>query len=202
MSFLSEDCTFQLLSQELLNNSDGFDCGEEDLNDFFNNESVNYHNELLGKSYCFTLNENPNVIICAFTISNASIDTSEVSRSARKRIEKEIPFEKRHLKTYPAVLIGRLGVNKAYSRRGIGNDVINFIKTWFIDPLNKTGCRFIVVDAYNTEEALKFYELKNGFKFIFPNVESEKEYYSVGSEMHLNTRIMYYDLIELCRPYN
>ena len=29
----------------------------------------------------------------------------------------------------------------------------------------KTGCRFIVVDAYNKENVLHFYE-KNGFKFF------------------------------------
>ena len=39
--------------------------------------------------------------------------------------------------------------------------VIEYIASWFVHPDNKTGCRFIVVDAYNKENVLHFYE-KNG----------------------------------------
>lgn len=36
--------------------------------------------------------------------------------------------------------------------------VIEYIASWFVHPDNKTGCRFIVVDAYNKENVLHFYE--------------------------------------------
>ena len=39
---------------------------------------------------------------------------------------------------------------------------MSFIKDWFRHEDNKTGCRFIVVDAYNEEKVLRYYE-KNGF---------------------------------------
>lgn len=37
----------------------------------------------------------------------------------------------------------------------LGSDVLDFIKLWFIEPLNKTGCRFVIVDAYKTRPKLK-----------------------------------------------
>ena len=82
-----------------------------DLNDFFKNDVIHYTNQLLGKSYCFTLDENPSIIVCAFTVSNDSIKTTTLPNSRKKKVTKEIPREKQ-MKSYPAVLIGRLGVKK------------------------------------------------------------------------------------------
>lgn len=55
---------------------------------------------------------------------------------------------------YPAILIGRLGVSSEYRGKGlnIGSQILDFIKGWFRSFDNKTGCRFIVVDAYNNEK--------------------------------------------------
>lgn len=58
---------------------------------------------------------------------------------------------------YPGVLIGRLGINKEYKHQGIGSDLMTFIKSWFIDAGNKTGCRFLIVDAYNENIPLNYY---------------------------------------------
>ena len=33
-----------------------FDCGREDINDFFRNDAKNYQDELFGKTYFFCLN--------------------------------------------------------------------------------------------------------------------------------------------------
>ncbi|MGE8290276.1 MAG: hypothetical protein ACN6ON_01310 [Sphingobacterium sp.] len=58
------------------------------------------------------------------------------------------------MKSFPAVLIGRLGVsihfrNLENEEKSIGDQLMDFNKSWFIDHANKTGCRFIVVDSYN-----------------------------------------------------
>jgi hypothetical protein len=71
---------------------------------------------------------------------------------------------------------------------------MDFIKSWFVDKDNKTGCRFIVVDSYNTENALKYY-LKNGFEFLFSSEAQEKD--NIGSKLELKTRLMYFDLLNL-----
>lgn len=96
----------------------------------------------------------------------------------------------------------------------LGSKVLDFIKSWFIDPQNKTGCRYIVVDAVNTEKVLTFYE-KNGFKYIFASDEEEMNYMSgingnslwtkflkmlglkKADPIFRKTRLMYFDLIVL-----
>lgn len=84
MGFLMDNCTFKLLSEDLLSSSPIFDCGHSDLNDFFINDSILYANQLMGKSYCFILDEDPHEIVCAFTISNDSIKANTLPNSRKK----------------------------------------------------------------------------------------------------------------------
>ena len=205
MVFLLNNCTFKVYDSELINSCEPFDCGNTDLNDFFRNDSLNYHSVLLGKSYCFTLDENPKIIVCAFTISNDSIKTFLLPNARKKKVVKDIPREKT-MKSYPAVLIGRLGVNTNYrfiegETERTGKQLMDFIKSWFIDGANKTGCRFIVVDSYNTQGPLKYYA-DNEFVPLFSTEDQEKEFTGLKPEDSLETRLMYYDLIVLSRESN
>jgi GNAT superfamily N-acetyltransferase len=134
-------------------------------------------------------------VVCAFTVANAGIRVSDLPNSRKKKIEADIPHVK-SLKDYPAVLIGRLGVSKDFRSKHIGSDVLEYIKFWFIQPDNKTGCRFVIVDAYNEAETLAFYE-RNGFSPVFSTNEQEKAYRHINSDTQLSTRLMYYDLINL-----
>lgn len=195
MNFLENKCTFSRLSKEVVDSSYSFDCGHEDLNDFFKNDSLNYEREFLGKSYCFFLDENPNEIICIFTVSNDSIKANFLPNARKKKVSKQMPREK-HFRSYPAVLVGRLGVNQKYRNKGIGGKLMDFIKSWFIDTNNKTGCRFVVVDAYNEDAPIAYYQ-KNGFDFLFSTEEQEKEYTGLATDDSLATRLMYFDLIRL-----
>ena len=58
---------------------------------------------------------------------------------------------------------------------------MDYIKGYFLDN-NKTGCRFITVDANNKENTLGFY-MRNGFEFLTDNDANEPN------------RLMYFDLI-------
>ena len=75
----------------------------------------------MGKTYAFVETRTLKDIICAFTVSNASIFTNYLPNARKKSIGKNLPWEKRDL-IYPAVLIGRLGVNSAYKKRHVGSD--------------------------------------------------------------------------------
>ena len=90
----------------------------------------------------------------------------------------------------------RFGISQNFQSKHLGNDVLSFIKAWFVDPLNKTGCRFLLVDSYNKERNLKFYQ-NNEFKFLFSTEEQEREFRGLASDRCLNSRLMYFDLIEL-----
>ena len=200
MGFLLDHCTLKIYNVEIINSCQAFDCDNNDLNDFFRNDAINYQAELLGKTYCFTLDEDPKIIVCAFTISNDSIKTFLLPNARKKKVIKDIPRQKQ-MKSYPAVLIGRLGVNKNYRNVAgeidrTGKQLMDFIKSWFIDGANKTGCRFIVVDSYNEVVPLKYYS-DNDFIPLFSSEDQEKEYTGFDSDTKLETRLMYYDLILL-----
>ena len=133
-------------------------------------------------------------ILGLVTLANDSVKAQFIANSARNRLQRSITNEKRGI-NYPAVLIGRLGVSSEYRGRGlnIGSQILDFIKGWFRSSDNKTGCRFIVVDAYNHEKALHFYE-KNGFKPLYKTEQEERSFLGLKPEDPLETRFMFFDL--------
>lgn len=85
-----------------------------------------------------------------------------------------------------------------YKGTGAANDELRrqlmaFIKDWFRHEDNKTGCRFIVVDAYNEEKILRYYE-RNGFVPLYKTDVIEKQYYDIPQDEPLKTRLLYFDL--------
>ena len=118
----------------------------------------------------------------------------------------KITHREKMLTRYPGVLIGRLAVAAQFSGRGIGSAVLRFIKIWFLDEDNKTGCRFAIVDAKNEPEVLRFYE-KNKFIPLFPREIDEDIYTKLPKDdaerterlqhpRKLRTRLMFCDLLE------
>ena len=70
---------------------------------------------------------------------------------------------------------------------------MDFIKGWFRYD-NKTGCRFIIVDAYNEEPVIKFYQ-RNDFSFLQPEEDELTQLHEErGEEAELKTRHMLFDL--------
>lgn len=195
MGFLLEKCSFSTLDEDVIKVCHPFLCGNTDLDDFFQHDAPAYSKQMLGKSYCFRLDDNPAIIVCAFTLSNDSIRVDILPNSRKKIVRKNIPHSKQ-MRRYPGVLIGRLGINKDFAHCGIGSESMEFIKSWFIDAGNKTGCRFLIVDAYNEEIPLRYYQ-KNNFKFLFSSESQEAENTGFNKNTKLRTRLMYFDLISL-----
>ncbi len=170
---LEKDFLFRRYNKELAGKLPAFDCGDEDLNAFFQEDAFNYDAQLLGRSYCF-LSALEGDIAAVFTLSNSAIRVAELPNNAKRRLVKLIPWVKQG-RNYPAVLIGRLGVSRKYRNQRIGSQIIDFIKAWFLSDHNKTGCRFVVVDAYNKEDVLHFYSNDNNkFSFLFKEESQEK----------------------------
>ena len=128
------------------------------------------------------------------TLANDSIKLKLHAKSALNRLQRGVPNSKRGI-NYPAVLIGRLGVSAEYRGFGynIGSQIIDFVKDWFRSSDNKTGCRFIVVDAYNNPRTLHFYE-KNGFKLLYKTEQEERNFLELDEDEPLETRFMFFDL--------
>ena len=177
-----------------------FDCGDDDLNEFFNTDALMYQEQLIGQTYAFTLDSEPTKIVCAFSVSNDSLRVDNIPNSRRKKVIKPIPHTK-IFPAFPAVKIGRLGVDVNFRGFDIGAQLMDFIKAWFVEDANKTGCRFITVDAYNNDKAKSYYE-RNGFDYLFGSEQSELEHINESRNENrqlpeLQTRIMYFDLIKL-----
>lgn len=193
---LEKDFLFRRYNKELAGKLPAFDCGDEDLNAFFQEDAFSYDAQLLGRSYCF-LSALEGDIAAVFTLSNSAIRVAELPSNAKRRLVKLIPWVKQG-RNYPAVLIGRLGVSRKYRNQRIGSQIIDFIKAWFLSDHNKTGCRFVVVDAYNKEDVLHFYSNDNNkFSFLFKEESQEKLYNSIPANENLKTRQMYFDLATL-----
>lgn len=194
---LSEECIMLKLDEDVISHCVPFSCGDDDLDVFFAHDALAYERDLMGKTYCWVLRNDNTKIVGMITLANAGIQTAHLQNNAKRHINKEIAFNKRG-RTYPAVLIGRLGVSSEFqgSKYRIGAQIIDFIKGWFDGVDNKTGCRFVLVDAINTEHTLDYYR-RNGFKPLFPRIEDEKSFYNIPAEEELRTRMFYFDLLNV-----
>jgi GNAT superfamily N-acetyltransferase len=174
-----------------------FSCDDEDLDEFFAKDSLAYRKKLLGKTYLVCPKDDPTTIITAFSLSNDSIRiTNRLTDEYKEQFLEDAELRDKTMKRFPGVLIGRLGTNINYAGQGYGSAVMDFIKTLFrLD--SRTGCRFLIVDAKNSPEALHYYE-KNGFKYLIEDEKLEAKYVGIGvGHLPLNTRLMYFDLLNL-----
>ena len=171
-----------------------FKCDDKDLDEFFSRDAFLYETELLGKTYAWIDTSDTKNILGLVTLANDSVKAKYLSSSDRNRLQRSISNAKRGI-CYPAVLIGRLGVASQFRGKGynIGSQILDFIKGWFRTKDNKTGCRFIVVDAYNNPRTLHFYE-KNGFKLLYKTEQEERDFLELTDEEPLETRFMFFDL--------
>ena len=188
------------LTEEVLQQCKGFTCKDEDITEFFTQDYADYAYQLLGKSYCF-VKPDTSEIVCAFTVANSSVKVDSLPSNLRNKLNRKIPNAKRRPQ-YPAVLVGQLAVSDLFSGHHVGDELLDFIKSWFIDPLNKTGCRYVIVDAVNHSKVFE-YDQRNGFKFLFSSDEEEWTFlHNKGLEPTtpiepMKTRLMYFDLIYL-----
>lgn len=120
-------------------------------------------------------------VVAFFSLSNDTLvcDPDLGTRSFWDRFKKRFAYKKRR-KSYPAVKLGRLGVSSKCQSAGLGTDILDLLKMWFVTN-NKTGCRFITVDGYNNPRAIRFYT-RNEFDFLTESDEKQ------------DTRLMYFDL--------
>ena len=156
-----------------------FDCGDPDLNEFLFVDAQQYLGQLLSVTYLIMESSK---LVAFFSLSNDKLTCAPDDRGGRtiwNRIQRKIPNIKRR-RSYPAVKIGRLGVCENMQGYGVGQQILDWLKILFLTA-NRTGCRFITVDAYSDPKTIHFYEA-NSFGFLSSSDEGE------------DTRQMYFDL--------
>lgn len=130
------------------------DCGDADLNDYFRNDAALFREELLSQTYVFHDNEDDE-IYAAIDFCNDALPRERMTGGQRRKIS----HRKRGFQTFPAVKITRLGVCREFQGMKVGSVLLEAVKNFFLAD-NRTGCRFITVDAYRN--AVGFYE-RNDF---------------------------------------
>ena len=176
---LERDCELFIVSEKQIISD--FDCGNEELNDFFNNKSLPFKEQMLAKT-CFLCHKESKEIVGAFSLSPNALKTKDLPNNRQKKVKQLIPREKT-LQSYPAFLVGRLGVSQNFNGQGIGTQLMDFIKTYCL--VNYPDfCRFLVIDAYNTPSVLGFYQ-KNSFSTVFSTEEQEREAYKIKPDEEL-----------------
>ena len=148
-----------------------FDCEDDDLNDFLFNKALLYQKELLATTFIV---EDEERTLGYYSLLNDSLQLKEEDFPSKSKYKKFlshlIPYPKRHLKSVPAVKIGRLAIDKTYKGKGLGRIFIRNISDDCIELNKKIACRLITVDAYR--EALPFYQ-RFGFEFLIEKDEQE-----------------------------
>ncbi len=158
-----------------------FNCGDEDLNDFILNESQLYRKARLAVSYVIE-RVNTNQVVGFLSLANDRVSISDFeSKTEFNKFRKKRFVNEKRIKSYPAVKICRLAIDVSAKGMSLGTFILDFIKTYFIVD-NKTGCRFITVDAYLN--AIPFY-LKNNFSYL--NSDSDATH----------TKLLFFDLEEI-----
>ena len=157
-----------------------FDCEDDDLNDFLFNKALLYQKELLATTFIV---EDKERTLGYYSVLNDSLQLKEEDFPSKSKYKKFlsylIPHPKRHLKSVPAVKIGRLAIDKTFKGKGLGSVIMANIISRCIKMNEEQACRLITVDAY--KQAVPFYQ-KMGFKFL---IEGDKDD---------TTRLMFLDL--------
>lgn len=160
-----------------------FDCEDDDLNEFLFEKAKPYKKEFLAATFIF---EDLERTVAYYSIFNDSLNVEEerfASKNAFKRFLKGlVAHPKRHLKSFPALKIGRLGIDKTFKGKGLGTMIVHNIINDCLELNKKQACRLIIVDAYS--QSLHFYK-KLGFEYLTENDKAEE------------TRQMFFDLTAL-----
>lgn len=158
-----------------------FNCGDADLNDFILNEAAPYRKAMLAVTYVFE-DKVTKQTAAFFSLANDKVSLSDFeSKTEFNRFRKNRFVNEKRLRSYPAVKLCRFGVDESLKGQSIGTILLRFIKSYFVID-NKTGCRFIIVDAY--ANAISFY-MRNGFVPLNDDDKDEP------------TRLLYFDLNEV-----
>ena len=83
-------------------------------------------------------------------------------------------------RTYPAIKVGRLAVDKKYAKSGVGSYLVKTMREYAFSISEQIGCRYVTVDAY--PYACEFYK-KLGFKVRAEEKHTVFRYFDILSNV-------------------
>jgi hypothetical protein len=144
----------------------GFTClqpedTDRDLDEFLLEDAERHYKDRIAVTYILTREDFPKVPLGFATLQNDAIVIDN---------EDSLPLVQNTYRyaAFPGVKIGRFGISMDLQGKGLGSVFIFMIKKLMLDA-NRTGCRFITVDARrdkkNKVDTSAFYT-KNSFSLL------------------------------------
>jgi hypothetical protein len=133
----------------------GFDCGDSDLNDFLKSDAAKYQADHLSHTRLAFLRGD---LVGYITLL---ADCIILQTSEKKKTLKEARTHHQSIYTFPAIKIGRIGVDKNSQQTGVGTQLLIYT-IGLVFRMNRElniGCRFITLDAY--PKSVSWYEKKH-----------------------------------------
>lgn len=155
-----------------------FDCGDNDLNEFLQDNALNFTEKRIANTYVL---EDNGRIAAYFCLLNDKVSQQEASNNKWKKLKKGFP-EGKQFSSYPAIKIGRFAVSSDYRGLNLGTILMDKIKKMLNGNSYYSAFRYLTVDAYLS--AIGFYE-KNNFKILSSQMVDD------------HTRLMFFDMMEL-----
>ena len=117
-----------------------------------------------------------NVVVAYASIAMTGIDRSAAPETLAKGAPDPVP----------ALLLGRLAVDRRYSRLGIGTTLVAHVLATALDLNEKAACRAVVVTAL-TDKARTWWE-RLGFHPFDPNEPDQLDLYLLTAEIDATLR--------------
>ncbi|MCB4777082.1 MAG: hypothetical protein LGB72_02545 [Sulfurovum sp.] len=152
-----------------------------DLQDFLYNRAVTFEKNLRSRTYLY-INNTTKEVDAYFTITINTLHTDSISSEVIELLD----GYKNDVASIPCFLIGQLGKSDKFEPRKIGEYILNDAIEIIDQSQKSLGGRFILLDAINKEQLIKFYEA-NAFFPIEEDPHSEsikmiKPYFEVLNE--------------------
>jgi len=145
-----------------------FNCTRNtDLQDFLYNRAVTFEKNLRSRSYLYIDNDTQEVA-AYFTITISTLHTDGISPEVIELLD----GYKDDIASIPCFLIGQLGKSDKFEPRKIGEFILDDAIEMIDQSQKALGGRFILLDAINKEQVIKFYET-NAFFPIENDSDSE-----------------------------
>ena len=157
IEYIKQNYRFETLRDE--HDLSNFECDSEDLTNFLKDDALTQQNRKLNLTKLIMCDSE---IIGYVSLLTDTIPLKDIrDEETRKDIKDQLNITSKKRKL-PAIKIGRLAIDKKYSKQGLGSEILMSI-LFNIKNLaeNSVGLRFVTVEGY--AKAYTFYVEHNNF---------------------------------------
>lgn len=190
IEYIKENYYFEILNEK--HDLSSFECDSEDLTNFLKNDALKQQDMNLNLTRLVICDDE---IVGFFSLLTDTLKLKALeSNDLKKEIKLELDISENN--EVPAIKIGRLAIDKKYSKKGLGSHILRNILLSILNlSKTKVGLRFVTVDAYAT--AFDFYVKKNNFSSRKSDSESLKKLEKIKKQNPERSFILYLDLKDI-----